>query len=137
MRRLEHKELLSLEEGLMSQVPVASDASAVQARATPPMTWNGTLSGAADTETQYLHLIAFPCEKCQGPVIAGSLGMRRDRISKETDIKEIGAACIACGFRPIILAEPSVNHCFRPIEWKWRIKDPTQPADSNVLSLPG
>jgi hypothetical protein len=125
-----------LGRGSVPQVPAANDGSMVQAKATPPMTWNGTLVDAADTETYYLHLSAFPCEKCNGPVIAGSLGIRHDHISKETDIRNIGAACIVCGFRPGIMIEPSVDHRFRPVEWKWKIKDQIQPADSNALSLP-
>jgi len=118
----------------MSQVPVAGDGSAGQARAMPPMTWNGTLAGAAGTQTQYLHLTAFPCEKCNGPVIAGSLGQRCDDISKETDITKIGAACIACGFQPVVLIEPSVGHRFRPVEWKWMIKEQAQPVDPSAIS---
>jgi hypothetical protein len=107
----------------MSQVRMVNDNPVAQARAMPPMTWNGTLVGAAETETHYLHLSAFPCEKCNGPVIAGSLGTRRDDISQETDIRKIGAACIACGFRPETVLEPSVEHRFRPVEWKWAITD--------------
>jgi hypothetical protein len=82
------------------------------------MIWNGTLADAAETATHYLHLSAFRCEKCSGPVIAGSLGTRLDDISQETDIRKIGAVCIACGFRPEIIAKQSVGHHFRPVEWK-------------------
>jgi hypothetical protein len=117
----------------MSQAPVVSDGPVVQARAMPPMTWNGTLVGAAETATHYLHLSAFPCEKCNGPVIVGSLGTRHDDISRETDIRRVGAACIACGFRPEIIAEESVDHRFRPVEWKWAIKEHVQPAGASVL----
>src|SRR5580765_1557142 len=77
-----------------------------------PMTWNGTLVDAAETATHYLHLSAFRCEKCNGPVIAGSLGTRLDDISQETDIRKIGAVCIACRFRPEIIAEQS--------HWRWK-----------------
>jgi hypothetical protein len=95
------------------------------------MTWNGTLVDAADTETYYLHLSASPCEKCNGPVIAGSLGTRHDHISKETDIRKIGSACITCGFVPEFTLEPAPEHRFRPVEWKWTIKDKMQPAGSS------
>lgn len=118
----------------MSQVPVVSDGSVVNARAMPPMTWNGTLVGSADTATHYLHLSAFPCEKCSGPVIAGWLGTRHDDISQETDIRKVGAACIACGFIPEVMVEPSVNHRFRPVEWKWAIQQ--QPSSSQNDPLP-
>jgi hypothetical protein len=95
---------------------------------TPPMTWNGTLVGGADTVTQQLHLTASPCEKCNGPVISGSLGTRRDDISQETDIRPVGAACIACGFRPEFVVEPSVDHRFRSVAWRWEIKRVAQPV---------
>lgn len=95
------------------------------------MTWKGTLAGVAETKTHYLHLSAFPCEKCSGPVILGSLGTRLDDISQETDIRKVGAACIACGFRPETMLEPSVGHRFRPVEWKWAIKDHEKPARSS------
>lgn len=105
----------------MFQAPMASGRPVILARAVPPMTWNGTLAGVAETKTHYLHLSAFPCEKCSGPVILGSLGTRLGDISQETDIRKIGAACIACGFRPETMLEPSVGHRFRPVEWKWAI----------------
>jgi hypothetical protein len=95
------------------------------------MTWNGTLVDAAETATHYLHLSAFLCEKCNGPVIAGSLGTRLDDITQETDIRKIGAACIACGFRVEMIAELSAEHRFRPVEWKWAIKEYAQPAVSS------
>jgi hypothetical protein len=120
----------------MSHLPVASDDAAVRARAMPPMTWNGTLVTATETQTHYLHLAAFPCAKCNGPVIVGSLGTRRDDISQETDIRSVGAVCIACGLRPEIILEPSVEHRFRPVEWNWVIQDHAQPSGSNADLLP-
>jgi hypothetical protein len=115
----------------MSQIPVVSDGLVVQARAMPPMTWSGSLVGPRQTATHYLHLSAFPCEKCNGPVIAGWLGTRNDDITQETDIRKVGAACISCGFMPEIIAGESVNHRFRPVEWKWAIKEHAQPAVSS------
>ena len=114
----------------MSQVPVVTDVPVDHARAMPPMTWNGTLVAAAETATHYLHLSAFACEKCNGPVIAGFMGTRHDDISKETDIRNVGATCIACGFRPDTLIEPSVDRRFRPIEWNYVIQDGVQPLSS-------
>jgi hypothetical protein len=125
-----------LGRGSVPQVPAANNGSAVQAKATPPMTWNGTLVDAADTETYYLHLSATRCEKCNGPVIAGSLGTRHDHISKETDIRKIGAACIACGFMPEFTVEPAAEHRFRPVEWKWTISGQTKPARPGSPALP-
>ena len=48
---------------------------------------------------QYLHLSAYPCDACAGPVIAGSLAVRENEISKETDIRPVGAICLSCGHR--------------------------------------
>jgi hypothetical protein len=99
----------------------------------PPMTWNGALVAAAETATHFLHLAALVCAQCNGPVIVGFMGTRHDDISKETDIRNVGAACLACGFRPEILMEPSVDHHFRPIEWNYVIKQcaqqPLSPAE--------
>jgi hypothetical protein len=119
----------------MSQVPVVSNSSVENARAMPPMTWNGTMVGPAETATHYLHLSAFPCEKCSGPVVAGWLGTRHDDISQETDIRKVGAACIACGDIPEVIIESSVDHQFRPVQWKWAIKLQPQPAASNTAPL--
>ena len=111
----------------MSQVPVVADVPVAHARAMPPMTWNGTLVAGAETATHYLHLSAFVCTQCNGPVIAGFMGTRHDDISKETDIRNVGAACLACGFRPEIPLELSVEHGFRPIEWNCRVQNRAQP----------
>jgi hypothetical protein len=46
---------------------------------------------------QYLHLCAYPCEKCKGPVVAASLGIRETDITKEIDIRHIRGVCISCG----------------------------------------
>jgi len=125
-----------LEEVPMSEVPGAINGQVPQVRAMPPMTWKGTLVGAAETETHYLHLSAFPCEKCNGPVIAGSLGTRHDAITQETDVRKVGAACIVCGFRPEIMVESSMQHSFRPIEWNWVIHDQAQPTSPSADPLP-
>ncbi len=114
----------------MPQVPVVTDVPVAHARTMPPMTWNGTLVAAAETATHYLHLSAFACEKCNGPVIAGFMGTRHDDISREIDIRNVGAACLACGFRPEILLEPSVEHRFRPIEWNCTVQNCAQPLSS-------
>ena len=114
----------------MSNVPLSSDA-AVRAHAMPSMTWNGTMVSTAETQTHYLHLTAFPCAKCNGPVIVGSVGTRRDDISQETDIRRIGSACIVCGSRPEIILEPSAEYRFRPVEWEWAINLHWQKAESS------
>jgi hypothetical protein len=47
----------------------------------------------------YLHLSVYRCDKCQGPVVTGSLAVRENEISKETEKQEIGAICLSCGHR--------------------------------------
>lgn len=66
---------------------------------------------------QYLHLSTYPCDKCAGPVIAGTLAVRENEISKETDIRPVGALCLSCSHRQSEATAPaSVRHFF-PIEW--------------------
>jgi len=120
----------------MSQVPVVADVPVAHARAMPPMTWNGTLVAGAETATHYLHLSAFVCTQCNGPVIAGFMGTRHDDISKETDIRNVGAACLVCGFRPEIPLEPSIEHRFRPIEWNCKIQNRAQPLSPAEVPQP-
>ena len=66
---------------------------------------------------QYLHLSAYPCDACAGPVIAGSLGVRENEISKETDIRHVGAICLSCGHRQDAATEPARARHLMPIEW--------------------
>jgi hypothetical protein len=66
---------------------------------------------------QYLHLSAYPCDACAGPVIAGSLGVRENQISKETDIRQVGAICLACGHRQSVATEPARTRHLSPVEW--------------------
>jgi len=113
----------------MSQVSRGESGSVAQARAMPSMTWHGTLTDATNTATRYLHLAAFRCANCNGPVIVGSLGTRPDDISREINVREIGAICLACGFKPEIMVEPAVEHRFRPVQWNWVIRHCEQTAD--------
>ncbi|MFZ0733186.1 MAG: hypothetical protein WA477_19240 [Candidatus Sulfotelmatobacter sp.] len=65
----------------------------------------------------YLHLSAYPCDACAGPVIAGSLAVRENVISKETDVRQVGAICLSCGHRQATATAPArVRHAL-PIEW--------------------
>ncbi|HWY23029.1 MAG TPA: hypothetical protein VNX26_17525 [Candidatus Acidoferrum sp.] len=73
---------------------------------------------------QYLHLSAYLCHLCAGPVIAGSLGVRENEISKETDLSSVGAICLSCGHRPDPASIPGGVRYFFPIEWEMvSIKD--------------
>jgi hypothetical protein len=75
---------------------------------------------------QYLHLSAYSCNACQGPVIAGSLAVRENEISKETDIRQVGAICLSCGHRQTTATAPGSARHLQPIEWV--------PADANKAS---
>ena len=59
---------------------------------------------------QYLHLSAYSCDKCAGPVIAGSIGVRENEISKETDLRQVGAVCLSCGQKQTRRARPAPFH---------------------------
>lgn len=64
---------------------------------------------------QHLHLCVYLCEKCGGPVVSGSLGIRETEITKEVDIRQVGAVCLSCGrFQEAHFADV---RCFPPIEW--------------------
>jgi hypothetical protein len=66
---------------------------------------------------QYLHLSAYPCDTCAAPVIAGTLAIRENEISKETDIRPVGAICLSCGHRPSTATAPARVRHLLPIEW--------------------
>lgn len=65
----------------------------------------------------YLHLSVYRCGKCQGPVVNGSLAIRENEISKETDKQQIGATCLSCGYRQRALPEGSPARHFPPVDW--------------------
>jgi hypothetical protein len=67
---------------------------------------------------QYLHLSAYSCDKCTGPVVAGSLAVRENEISKETDIRQVGATCLSCGHRQSKATEPTRTRRLSPVEWE-------------------
>ena len=85
---------------------------------------------------QYLHLSAYTCNMCAGPVIAGSLGVRENEISKETEISAVGAICLSCGHRQERASEAGRLRYFFPIEWeKVSAIDEGQPKSELVQSL--
>jgi hypothetical protein len=67
---------------------------------------------------QYLHLSAFSCDKCNGPVVAGSLAVRENEIERETDIRQVGTICLACGHRQDKATDPALTRHFSPVEWE-------------------
>lgn len=116
----------TLRSDAMSEITVRDDDPKLHPTVSTGRTWAGNLVSTAAHATHYLHLYAFPCGRCNGPVIVGSLGRRENELSRETGISEIGAVCLACGHRPERIIEPLVGHSFRPVEWEWIIKK--QPA---------
>jgi hypothetical protein len=78
---------------------------------------------------QYLHLSAYPCDACAGPVVAGSLGVRENEISRETDIRQVGAICLSCGHRQCAATEPARARHLMPMEWT-----PADPVKASSLT---
>jgi hypothetical protein len=72
----------------------------------------------ASMRKQYLHLSVSPCDKCNGPAVAGSLAVRENEISKETDIRRIGEICLSCGHRQHRANMASFTRHFLPVEWQ-------------------
>jgi hypothetical protein len=66
---------------------------------------------------QYLHLTAYRCDQCRGPVVAGSLGTRETAIARETQISLLGGICLACGNRQDHLPDAGATRGFMPVEW--------------------
>jgi hypothetical protein len=76
----------------------------------------------------YLHLSAYPCDTCGGPVIAGSTAVRENEISKETGIRRVGIpTCLSCGHRQEMATEPARVRHLLPIAW-----DPVGAPDDRV-----
>jgi len=69
---------------------------------------------------QYLHLSAYPCDSCASPVIAGSFAVRENEISKETEIRQVGAICLSCGHRQSEATAPARARHLLPMEWATR-----------------
>jgi hypothetical protein len=122
----------------MSQIALIKKALVASARSSPPRTWAGTLVDAEERATQYLHLAAFPCEKCKGPVILGWMGTREDDIAKETEIKEAGAVCLSCGARPepATRIDPLEVRHFRPVEWERTVEKKPDTIEPGSDPLP-
>jgi hypothetical protein len=72
---------------------------------------------------QYLHLCAYLCDSCRGPVVSASLAVRENPISKETDIRQVGAICLSCGHRQQNVTGTTAVRHFLPMEWE--PEDPT------------
>jgi hypothetical protein len=69
-------------------------------------------------KTKYLHLSAYACDQCAGPVVAGSTAVRENEISNETDVQDVGAICLSCGYRQSQATEPGLTRSFPPVRWE-------------------
>jgi hypothetical protein len=78
---------------------------------------------------QYLHLSAYACDLCAGPVVTGAVAVRENEISKETDLRQVGAICLTCGHRQSNAIEPAHVRHFFPIEW-----EPASASDAEHLT---
>lgn len=65
----------------------------------------------------YLHIRAFSCDRCAGPVISGSTGVRETEISNETEIRQVGEIRLTCGRRQSEATPPGVTRNFPPVLW--------------------
>ena len=93
--------------------------------------WSGFFGvrQGASMRKQYLHLTVYSCDKCSGPVVAGSLAVRENEISKETDIRPVGAVCLSCGHRQSKMTGLGIPQQFPPVEWERQIlSDALHPA---------
>jgi hypothetical protein len=120
----------------MSPTAFVKEVSAAPARLSPARTWSGALVQGAESATHYLHLSAFPCEKCKGPVILGWIAKRKDEIARETEIKKFGAVCLSCGRRPETPIDPPEACHFRPVQWEWTIEEKSEAIGCGGDPLP-
>jgi hypothetical protein len=66
---------------------------------------------------RYLHLSAYSCDNCEGPVVSGWFTVRENAISKETEIEQAGAICLSCGRRQGRMLDLGITRQFPPVEW--------------------
>jgi hypothetical protein len=76
-----------------------------------------TLGERAIMKTKYLHISAYPCDKCEGPVIAGAFGIRESEITREGELTQVGAVCLSCGNKQSKMSNGNVVRQFAPVEW--------------------
>jgi hypothetical protein len=67
---------------------------------------------------KYLHLSAFLCEQCSGPVVMGFTAVRESPMTRETELREAGAVCLSCGHRQVKATQPDIIRYFPPVEWE-------------------
>ena len=85
---------------------------------------------------QYLHLSVRGCDKCRGPVIAGSFALRENEISKETDKQLLEAICLVCGDKPPRVRGVKVSRDFAPVEWPTIMTADTDEIANHIETSP-
>ncbi len=81
---------------------------------------------------QYIHLSAFPCDLCAGPVVSGWIAVRENAISRETGVRQVGSICLTCGHRQDKATGPVRVRHFPPAEW-----EPVAAVDLGNLNASG
>lgn len=71
---------------------------------------------ATTMRSQYLHLSAYPCERCEGRSLVDAL-VRESDISKESGIRQIGAICLSCSHKHVAGVR-SFTRKFPPVDWE-------------------
>jgi hypothetical protein len=71
-------------------------------------------------QTKYLHISAYACDRCDGPVISGAFGTRETEISRESALTQVGAVCLTCGNKQTEVEGHTVARHFAPVEWSLR-----------------
>ena len=87
-------------------------------------------------QKHYLHLSVYSCDACAGPVVAGWVAIRESEISKETDIRQVGAICLTCGHRQGQATEPQRARHFPPMEWNPPVTATKTTTGSDPLTTP-
>lgn len=73
--------------------------------------------GGIIMKTKYLHISAYPCNECDGPVIAGAFGIRESEITREGELMTVGAVCLSCGNKQTKMSDGNIVRQFAPVEW--------------------
>lgn len=81
--------------------------------------------------THYLHVRAYSCDECKGPVLSASIAVRETEISKETEARELGAICLSCGHRQGKASGAGHIRDFPPVQWDVETSDAT---DNRVIA---
>ncbi len=68
-------------------------------------------------KTKYLHISAYPCNECDGPVISAAFGIRESEITREGELAQVGAVCLSCGNKQSKMVNGNIVRQFAPVEW--------------------